>query len=247
MRHFLCFSYKGTAYHGWQRQPNAISVQEVLEKCLFQLLGEEITVNGSSRTDTGVHAKVQYAHFDSPQKLSPNLVYKMNSWLPADIAISAIYSVSPECHSRFDAIQRIYCYRLNQEKDVFSNETSLFYPKPMNFDKMNDAAQLLLSHRDFQCFSKVKTEVNNYNCVISRAIWQKNNSTWEFHIEANRFLRGMVRAIVGTLLEVGVGKIDKNEFQKILASKDRSQAGANVKAHGLTLEQVIYPKGYFDV
>lgn len=247
LRYFLAFSYKGTNYHGWQRQPNATSVQEMLEKCLLQLLDKEITINGSSRTDTGVHAKVQFAHFDTTEIDIGNLVYRMNSWLPKDIAVKEIYQVSDERHSRFDATSRAYCYRINQEKDVFNFETSLFYNKELDFDKMNRAASLLLKHNDFQCFSKVKTEVNNYKCDITRAEWLKNAAHWEFHIEANRFLRGMVRAIVGTLFELGQGKMELDEFQMVLESKDRNKAGANVKAHGLTLEKVNYPEAYFNV
>lgn len=247
MRYFLAFSYKGTHYHGWQRQPNAQSVQEVLESCLLQVLNQEITVNGSSRTDTGVHAKLQFAHFDAEEFNLENLVYRMNSWLPKDIAISNVYKVSDECHSRFDAISREYCYRINRSKDVFNYETSLYFNKELDFNKMNTAAKLLLHHDDFQCFSKVKTEVNNYLCQITKAEWIKNEGIWEFHIEANRFLRGMVRAIVGTLLKVGMGKMDLIDFQKVLDSKDRGKAGANVKPHGLTLEKVNYPSAYFNV
>lgn len=219
----------------------------MLEKCLLQLLNKEITINGSSRTDTGVHAKVQFAHFDTDEINTENLAYRMNSWLPKDIAVKQIYAVPQEFHSRFDATSRAYCYRINQEKDVFNFETSLFYNNELDFDIMNQAASLLLTHDDFQCFSKVKTEVNNYLCDISKAEWIKNGDHWEFHIEANRFLRGMVRAIVGTLFEIGIGKIELNNFQEILDSKDRNKAGVNVKAHGLTLEKVNYPEGYFNV
>lgn len=246
LRYFLEFAYKGTNYHGWQRQPNATTVQELIEVCIEQVLRSKITLNGSSRTDTGVHAAHQVAHFDTEIEISNNFVFRLNSCLPKDIAILALHLKDDNCHSRFDASERSYIYRLHTHKNPFLVDTSLHFSKPLDFDLMNQAAALMLDHSNFECFSKVRTEVNNFNCDIREAEWLFSDHTMEFKITANRFLRGMVRAIVGTLLEVGQGKRSLQDFQDILNSNDRSKAGANVKAHGLTLEKVAYPKGYFE-
>ncbi|WP_341225009.1 tRNA pseudouridine(38-40) synthase TruA [uncultured Arcticibacterium sp.] len=248
MRYFFEISYLGTHYHGWQIQPREISIQECIEKGLSKILQTEIRVNGSSRTDTGVHARQQYAHVEIPDlKMSVrDLVWKLNSFLPKDISIIRVVPVSNEKHSRFDAIDRKYIYRINLEKDPFCTENSLYFRKNLDIDKMNEVSKLLLQHSNFQCFSKVRTEVNNFICNIQTAEWILIGYHLEFHIKANRFLRGMVRAIVGTLLDVGLGKISKDEFQSILNSQDRRQAGSAAKAHALTLEEVNYPVNYFN-
>lgn len=247
MRYFLEFAYKGTQYHGWQRQPNAFTVQEALEACFAQVLRTKITINGSSRTDTGVHAAHQMAHFDVEQVLPTNFVYRINSSLPKDIAIIDVHLKDEACHSRFDALERTYKYRIHTQKNPFLFETSLFYPKELDFSLMNEAALLLLDHTDFECFSKVKTDVFTFDCDIKEAYWYQNGNNWEFKIRSNRFLRGMVRAIVGTLLEIGQGKRSVKNFQDVLTSRNRANAGSNVKAHGLTLEKVEYPKDYFTI
>lgn len=249
MRYFIEIGYLGTNYHGWQIQPNANSIQEELEKSLSTVLNLPIRIHGSSRTDTGVHARQQFAHIDL-ESLSisvSDLVWRLNSFLPKDISINGIHSLSETAHARFDATDRKYIYRINLEKDPFVLRNSLYFRKPLDLPMMNAAAQILFKHKDFQCFSKVKTEVNNFICTMEIAEWRQNGANLEFHIKANRFLRGMVRAVVGTLLDVGLGKISLEGFEDIILSKDRTKAGGAVKAHGLTLEEVNYPLNYFEV
>ncbi len=249
MRLFIELSYLGKNYHGWQIQPNAASVQEMLEEALSQILRTEIRIHGSSRTDTGVHARQQFAHFDLDHLSFTlnDLIWKLNSFLPADIAIRNIHQARPDAHSRFDALSRKYIYRLSLKKNPFRQDDVLYLKQAPDFDKMNEAAGLLMSYTDFECFSKVKTDVETFNCSITEARWFKNNELFEFHIRANRFLRGMVRAVVGTLLEVGLEKITVTDFDQIIQSKKRSNAGKTVEAHGLTLEEVSYPQNYFDL
>ncbi len=246
MRFFLELAYNGKSYHGWQVQNNARTVQGELEIAFLHLMREKITINGSSRTDTGVHARQQYAHFDTLQVFDiPKMIYKLNSYLGDDIRVKQILKVDISMHSRFDAISRKYIYQLIREKDPFQFENALYFNRYIDFQEMNVAAQILLKHTDFQCFSKVKTEVNNFNCDIQRAEWVQNGNIWEFHIQANRFLRGMVRAIVGTLIEVGLGKLSMADFENVIISKNRNEAGAAVEAKGLFLTEVNYPKSYF--
>lgn len=245
MRYIIELGYKGTHFHGWQRQPNAISVQEVLEDALSKLLNEKIAIVGSSRTDTGVHARQQFAHFDTSKVIDCQLLTsKLNAFLREDIVVYSIYKSSQETHTRFDAIFRKYIYRIETQKNPFSSDFVLFFYPKLDVNQMNKAAALLLEHTDFECFSKVKTNVNSFECKISEAIWVQNGTLLEFHIQANRFLRGMVRAIVGTLLDVGIGKISEIEFKEILNSKNRNKAGKNVEAKGLTLEKVGFPENY---
>lgn len=248
MRYIIEISYIGTNYHGWQIQPNGNSIQEELQKALSTILGERISINGSSRTDTGVHARQQYAHFDINDSLQnlEKLITRINKFLPKDIAILNFYKVFSFCHSRFDAESRKYIYRISRIKDPFNFAISATYFQKLDLHLMNSASKLLLNHQDFQCFSKVKTEVKTFLCNIEEACWIENNGKIEFHIKANRFLRGMVRAIVGSLLEVGLGKKNYFDFEKIILSKNRNNAGMAVKAEGLTLEEVNYPKGYFE-
>ncbi|MEL4308159.1 tRNA pseudouridine(38-40) synthase TruA [Joostella sp. CR20] len=242
MRYFLELSYNGRHYHGWQNQPNAISVQEVLEKALSILLRSDISIMGAGRTDSGVHAKQMYAHFDTEETLDTEvLTHKMNSFLPEDIAIKTIFKVTEEAHARFDATQRSYEYWLVQEKNPFLNEYAHFVKVNLDVDAMNCAAEELLKHKDFQCFSKSNTDVKTYLCDVRKAIWVREKDMLVFHITADRFLRNMVRAIVGTLLDVGLGKISQTDLVQIINSKDRSNAGASVPAHGLYLTEVVYP------
>ena len=247
MRLFIEVSYLGKNYHGWQIQPNAITIQEMLEDGLSKLSGKPVRIHGSSRTDSGVHARQQFAHVDLEElPMKPgDLVWKMNSFLPADISVIRIIPVSQEAHSRFDAISRKYIYRISMKKNVFRIEDVLYFRKEPDVKRMNEAAQIVFQHTDFQCFSKVKTDVNNFDCEIMEAEWQWNEDILEFHIKANRFLRGMVRAIVGTLLDVGLGKMNSQEFENIILSKSRNRAGVAAEAHGLTLEEVNYPEKYF--
>ena len=247
MRLLIEVSYDGGAFHGWQIQPNAHTVQEELEVALSRVLKTKIGIHGSSRTDTGVHARQQFAHFDIDQENELDLnhiIWKLNSALPQTIAVKGLWIISEEKHTRFDALYRKYIYRIHLQKNPFVIQNSLYFRKELDFEAMNNAAKELLQHQDFQCFSKVKTEVNNFNCNITEAEWMQSTDGWEFHISANRFLRGMVRAIVGTLFEVGLGKIDHMKFREIIESRKRINAGSAAAAHGLTLEEVAYPSNY---
>lgn len=242
MRFFIQLSYNGTNYHGWQIQPNATSVQETLTKALNVVLNEKnIVIMGAGRTDTGVHASKMFAHFDYEKEIdSKTVVHKLNSYLPKDIAVSEIISVDENAHARFDAKQRTYEYKINLTKNVFLDELSWYYNKELDVEAMNDAASLLMEFIDFQCFSKVHTDVNTFNCAITQAFWKKENDQLIFTISADRFLRNMVRSIVGTLVNVGLGKISKADFQKIIESKDRKKAGFSVPACGLYLTEIKY-------
>lgn len=241
MRYFIELAYKGTNYHGWQYQPDANSVQETLNKALSLLLKTVIDIVGAGRTDTGVHAKQMFAHFDFENEVDiPQLIHKLNSFLTKDIAILNILKVSDEAHARFDATKRTYEYHIHTIKDVFENEGSYQFQLPLDIDKMNEACEILFKHNDFECFSKVNTDVHTFNCVIFEANWKKNGNKLVFTISADRFLRNMVRAIVGTMINIGIGKISLADFEKIIDSKDRSQAGFSVPAHGLYLTKIEY-------
>ncbi len=242
MRYFLQFSYNGTKYHGWQSQPNAITVQEVLTKSLSTVLNETVTLMGAGRTDTGVHAKQMYAHFDSSGIFDlTNILYKLNSILPDDIVAEIISPVHPDAHARFDATSRTYQYHIHTKKNAFNNLQSWYYRQPLDVEKMNEAASLLLNFTDFECFSKTHTDVNTFNCKITAASWQVAQNNLTFTITADRFLRNMVRAIVGTLVNVGLHKISIADFVAIIESKNRNKAGFSVPAHGLFLTEVAYP------
>ncbi|MDG3583764.1 tRNA pseudouridine(38-40) synthase TruA [Galbibacter pacificus] len=246
MRYFLELSYNGKHYHGWQNQPNAISVQEVLEKALSTLLRAEIQILGAGRTDSGVHAKQMYAHFDMEIMIDKNeLIYKLNSFLPTDIAIHDIKIVNSDAHARFDAEQRSYEYWIVQQKDPFYTDFAYYLKANLNVDKMNEAATELLKHKDFQCFSKSNTDVKTYICDVKKAVWVQEKNKLVFYISADRFLRNMVRAIVGTLINVGMGKSSVEDVKKIIESKKRSNAGASVPAHGLYLTEVLYPDAIY--
>ncbi|MDB2555407.1 tRNA pseudouridine(38-40) synthase TruA [Flavobacteriaceae bacterium] len=241
MRYFIELSYKGTNYHGWQIQPDASSVQEEITKALATILQEKILLVGAGRTDAGVHASQMFAHVDTVKKLSNNYVHKLNAILPNDIVIKSIKEVSDETHARFDAVSRTYEYRILLGRDPFLLETKWqLHQKNLQIEKMNEAANLLFKYEDFESFSKVKTDVNTFNCTIMKAVWTLEDKHLIFHIKANRFLRNMVRAIVGTLLEVGLGKKTVEDFRKIIESKKRSEAGLSVPAKGLFLTEVCY-------
>lgn len=242
MRFFLQLSYNGTNYHGWQFQPNALSVQETLTKALAVVLKEpDIEIMGAGRTDTGVHARQMFAHFDYENEINyGTIVHKLNSFLPKDISVSRIIKVDENAHARFDACQRTYEYKIHTSKNVFLEHLSWYYSKDLDIEAMNDCAKLLLEFTDFQCFSKVNTDVNTFNCAITEVYWKKESDQLTFTISADRFLRNMVRSIVGTLIYVGLGKISKSDFQKIIESKDRKNAGFSVPAHGLYLTEIKY-------
>lgn len=242
MRYFIEFAYNGKNYHGWQYQPNSISVQEVLNKALSTLLRSEIDVTGAGRTDAGVHAKQMFAHFDHEEIAGiPLLIQKLNSFLPKDIVVYNLVGLHQEAHARFDATARTYEYHMHTYKDAFENEGSWYYFHPLDVDKMNDAATLLFEFTDFKCFSKTHTDVNTFNCDIKEAFWVQQGTRLVFTISADRFLRNMVRATVGTLVNVGLNKITVDDFSNIIKSRDRNKAGLSVPAHGLYLTKVVYP------
>ncbi|GAB2780856.1 tRNA pseudouridine(38-40) synthase TruA [Salinimicrobium soli] len=245
MRNFLELAYFGKAYHGWQRQPNAVSVQEVVEQALQTLLQENLEITGAGRTDAGVHAKQLYAHFDTSKPLGKNFLFRVNALLPKDIALVSVREVTPEAHARFDAVSRSYEYHIVKEKDVFSIDTAYWVKKELRVDEMNRAAKILLEYKDFKCFSRSRTDVKTYNCSIEHAFWETTNSGLVFHIKADRFLRNMVRAIVGTMLEIGQGKMEAENMHEIIRSGNRSEAGASVPAHGLFLTRIEYPQTIF--
>lgn len=245
-RYFFEISYNGTAYHGWQNQANAIGVQQVVENALSKLLREEIEIVGSGRTDTGVHCTQQFFHADIQSEFEVNsFLIRLNSFLPKDIAIQQIKRVNAEAHARYDAFERSYEYKITQVKNPFLTGYAYYFFKEVDLMWMNQAAALLHGVHDFECFSKVKTDVNNFTCDIKLAKWNQKSGLLVFDITANRFLRGMVRAIVGTLLEVGAGKISVRDFEGILESKDRKRAGMNVPPEGLYLREVKYPETIF--
>jgi len=235
-------SYNGSAYHGWQIQPNAVTVQETIQDALSKLLNTNISITGAGRTDTGVHAFQMFAHFDVDETLdTENLTFKLNSFLPKDIAIQSIFQVNADAHSRFHAIKRSYDYKISLKKNVFLFDYTHYVHQKLDVDKMNEAANILLEYTNFQCFSKSNTDVKTYNCKIEQAQWKQEGNLLIFTICADRFLRNMVRAIVGTLLNIGLSKIAVSDMHKILASKDRSKAGFSVPSKGLYLTEVLYP------
>ena len=241
-RFFITLSYNGKNYHGWQVQPNGSSVQETLEKALSTILRSDISIVGAGRTDTGVHAKMMIAHFDTDVNFdAKELPRRLNCFLPADIAIQKIEQVADELHARFSATKRSYEYHLVTEKCVFSTETAYFYPGALDFDAMNEAAAKLFNYIDFTSFSKLHTDVKTNNCTIYEARWEQvSPSHWVFHISADRFLRNMVRAIVGTLVDVGRGRYTVEQFREIVDSRDLSRASSGAAPQGLFLSNVKY-------
>lgn len=243
LRYILKLSFKGTNYHGWQKQVNAHSVQSEIEDKLSLLLGAETEIVGCGRTDAGVHAKDFVAHFDSEKEIDCDMLYtRLNKILPHDIAVNKIQKVKDDFHARFDAGYRIYEYWIITKPDPFLTEYAWYVHGKLDMDLMNEAARQLLSHKDFECFSKVHTDVKTFFCDVTYAKWDIQNDKLVFTIKANRFLRNMVRAIVGTLIEVGRKKITVEDFTRILESKNRSEAGQSVPAHGLFLTEVHYPQ-----
>ncbi|MFT4835065.1 MAG: tRNA pseudouridine38-40 synthase [Marinoscillum sp.] len=243
MRYFLDISYLGTAYHGWQIQQNANTVQAEINRALSLLLQEDLACLGSGRTDTGVHASQQIAHVDLSELKFPVslLQVRLNTVLPNDISINNITLVHDESHARFDATKRTYHYHISKSKNPFQIRQSYHFTRPLNVHKIQQALEVIKKTRDFQAFSKVHTEVNNFDCEIFDVYWRETNDSYTFCVSANRFLRGMVRAMAGTLLDVGIEKISLEEFKSILESGDRSKAGRSVPAEGLFLSKVEYP------
>ena len=242
MRYFIELSYNGSAYHGWQNQPNALSVQEVTEKVLSTLLKTSISTMAAGRTDTGVHAKQMFAHFDYENDLdATDLVFKLNSFLPKDVVIHDIFKVKEEAHSRFNAISRTYLYRIALKKNAFTNNDTFYVRQTLDIENMMEATKILFQYKDFQCFSKSNTDVKTYHCNIMKAEWILVNNELQFTIKADRFLRNMVRAIIGTLINIGLGKIAVDDLHTIIKSKNRSEAGFSVPAHALYLTAVQYP------
>lgn len=244
MRYFIELAYNGKNYHGWQIQENAHSVQQELQNKIGVLLKQDTELVGCGRTDTGVHASQFFAHFDCVDEISKpeKLVYQLNALLSDDIAVYRIFEVAPDLHARFSAIEREYEYLISTRPTPFLNELSWTWYRIPDIDKMNSAAALLLNHSDFECFSKVHTQVKTFNCDVRKAEWNwKEDGLLSFQISADRFLRNMVRAIVGTLMDVGQGKISLDEFKKILLSGNRSAAGQSVPARGLYLRRISYP------
>lgn len=242
MRYFIDLAYDGSNFHGWQKQPNASSVQEELESALAIAFQDNIMVVGAGRTDAGVHAKQLLVHFDTKKSFnSEKTKFKLNTLLPDQISVQHIYPVKEDAHARFHAIAREYKYVVTNKKNPFQLAYSYYVKRELDIYKMNEAAKILLDYTDFECFSKSRTDVYTYNCNISYAKWEKEKEMLVFTIKADRFLRNMVRAIVGTLIEIGLGKIPIEEMHQIIKSKNRGRAGKSVDAKGLFLTKVEYP------
>lgn len=241
-RYFAEMMYDGTRYKGWQVQPGQVTVQGAIEQKLAQLFQQEVPIVGSGRTDTGVHARQQYFHFDTPSPVDhATLCFKLNTMLPADIALRQLIPVSDEAHARFDATKRAYVYQVSPVKDAFLDRYAWQFRKPLSIERMNEAAQSLAGRQDFKSFSKVKTEVNHFECTIFQAGWERKNNLIVFNVSANRFLRGMVRALVGTLVEVGINRLSVSDFKAIIKQQDRRSAGVSAPPQGLFLTEVQYP------
>jgi tRNA pseudouridine38-40 synthase len=241
-RYFIEIAYNGADFHGWQKQPNAPSVQETIETCLFKLFGQkEIPIVGCGRTDAGVHAKQYFFHLDLEQPLDETqFVYKLNRMFPKGIAAYSMREVSPELHARFDATKRTYRYFIHPHKNPFREDISWYFPYPLDLDKMNEAAKLLLGEKDFGSFAKAHTDVKTNICKVYAAQWLIDENGFYFEISANRFLRNMVRAIVGTLIDIGTGKLGLSDIPKILAAKNRQEASLSVPGHALFLWKIDY-------
>jgi tRNA pseudouridine38-40 synthase len=246
-RYFLHLAYDGTAYHGWQIQPNGVTVQQLLNEALSTVLRQTVMVHGAGRTDTGVHAKQFYAHFDLDKLLSNEncrqLVFNLNGLLPKDIAVFEIFQVSPDVHARFSAVSRTYEYIISRCKDPFLINCAWFNSQKLDIDLMNEGAKLIMKYNDFACFSKSNTQVKTYKCQIMHAGWEEKENLLVFTITADRFLRNMVRAIVGTLSELGRNQITLEDLRGIIETGDRRLAGMSAPAEGLYLTGITYPPG----
>lgn len=246
-RYFIYLGYNGKNFCGWQIQPNGMTVQQSIEEALATLLRRPVPIVGAGRTDAGVHARLMVAHFEVEEPVADLvlLVRKLNRLLPRDIAIYRIVPVCPDAHARFDAISRTYQYSVTARKDPFDYDFVYRVMNTLDFDAMNDACLTLFDYTDFTSFSKLHTDVKTNNCRIYRAGWEKEGDVWVFTIQADRFLRNMVRAIVGTLLEVGRGRLSVGGFRQVIEAKDRCRAGTSVPGHALFLVDVAYPESLF--
>jgi tRNA pseudouridine38-40 synthase len=242
-RYFIEVAYKGTNYSGFQVQENANTIQAEIEKAFTTIHRKSVELTGSSRTDAGVHALQNFFHFDYTEIIHPQFIYKVNALLPRDIAVKNFFQVPESAHSRFDAISREYSYHIHRFKDPFIQATSLYFPYKLDTELMNQASALLKEQTNFFAFSKTNTQVKNFNCRIIKSEWKIGESTLTYNIEANRFLRGMVRAITGTLLKVGRNKFSMSDFENLFT--EGKKAGYSVPAHGLFLTKVNYPQNYF--
>jgi tRNA pseudouridine38-40 synthase len=247
-RYFIFISYRGTSYHGWQLQPNSVTVQKIIDNALSIILNEEISTTGAGRTDTGVHALVFCANFDS---LSPdladkkNLIFRLNRFLPDDVSVKAIRKVLPDANARYSALSRTYTYYVSRIKDPFFNSSSWYLHGNIDIKVMNEACGILLHHTDFTSFSRLHSGSKTNICKIFFAIWSEEENRLVFTIRADRFLRNMVRAIVGTMVDIGFGKITVEEFDEIIQARDRCRAGTSAPAKGLFLSDIEYPGEIF--
>jgi len=247
-RYFIEMAYDGTTFHGWQIQPNAITVQETLNRAIGTLLGIPVNLVGCGRTDAGVHASHFVAHLDLEVQLeSPaNLAYKLNRFLDSTISIGRIQEVAADAHARFSTISRTYCYLISRSRKPFIDHYSWFNDRPFDLDRMNQAAAQLMGAHDFTSFSRLHSDTTNHICHVQEARWIEHDDMLVFRIKADRFLRNMVRAITGTLLDIGVGKLNAEDIHTVLEAGDRQAAGASVPAQGLFLTRVLYPENLFD-
>ncbi|HEX2921960.1 MAG TPA: tRNA pseudouridine(38-40) synthase TruA [Bacteroidales bacterium] len=249
-RYFLLLSYKGTSYYGWQIQPGSITVQKTITDALNTILQEKIEVTGAGRTDTGVHASYYVAHFESninDLETKKNIILRLNKYLPRDIAVDRIVRVKPDAHARFNAISRTYKYYINRKKDPFTESLSWFIFGDINVDMMNEMCIALLEYSDFTSFARLHSDAKTNICKIYSASWTEQGSKLIFTIKADRFLRNMVRSIVGTMIEAGRGKLTIDEFREIILAKDRCRAGKSAPAKGLFLEDIEYPPEIFEM
>ncbi|MEN8228542.1 MAG: tRNA pseudouridine(38-40) synthase TruA [Bacteroidota bacterium] len=242
-RYFIHMAYDGTDYHGWQVQPNGKTVQQIIEHALTTMLRENISVTGAGRTDTGVHASFFVAHFDTSSSLKikrEQFVFKLNRFLPPDIVVYKIEAVPDEVHARFSAIYRTYHYHISTTKPLFTRNYAHFVYGALDTDEINRCCDIIMKSTDFTSFSKLHTDVKNNNCSVMHAEWKSVEKGYLFEIKADRFLRNMVRSLVGTLLDVGQGKLDSDGFLRIVEAKERSQAGQSAPANGLFLVDIGY-------
>ncbi len=245
-RYFLEVRYKGTNYAGFQKQRNAPTIQSAVEKALAVFYRETVELTGSSRTDTGVHAYQNYFHFDSERVVSPDSVYNLNALLPPDIAVSRLIPVKAHQHCRFDAIARTYEYRIYQYKDPFLNGLAYYYPYKPDLQRLQEAAAIIKEELDFSAFSKRNTQVKHFNCTIRESRWEMAGPCMVYRVQANRFLRGMVKGLVGTMLQVARGNMQLDELRELFQTGGNARVDFSVPGHGLILLEVIYPAGFFD-
>lgn len=246
VRYFLEIAYNGSNYNGWQEQKNARGIQEVIGKSISLIIKAPVKLIGSGRTDTGVHALGQVAHMETSREVKPaELCHRLNRFLPVDISIIGIYPVTENAHARYSAIARIYEYRIINFKDPFRYRRAWYLRDQLDMGLLNDMSAIMMEFNDFRAFSRVKTDVENFRCRISSATWIRQNGQLKFTIRSDRFLRGMVRAIVGTLVEAGKGKISDMDFKNIILGRDRRLAGPAAPAYGLYLSKVEYPENIF--